>query len=144
MKEDPPSDLYLRFEAVAKHFGWSIRQLSAKLELPSPQVFYDLKSGKLQSISRKVLELLKKNLPEVSAAWILTGEGDMLVAPPAGNTQVIGSNHGTAINGGAQAPASADAQFREYAMRKDAQVDELLSQNGRLIRIIERLTEKGK
>ncbi|MBQ3814161.1 MAG: hypothetical protein II841_11460 [Bacteroidales bacterium] len=123
-----------------------MRQLSAKLELPSPQVFYDLKSGKLQGVSRNVLELLKKNLPEVSAAWILTGEGAMLAAPASGNTQVIGKNNGTAINGGGsvQAPAGADAQFREYAMRKDAQVDELLSQNGRLIRIIERLTEKGK
>ena len=85
----------------------------------------------------------------IQPSWLLTGEGEMLAqaqapVPAHGNTQVIGSNHGTAINGGAQAPASANAQFREYAMRKDAQVDELLSQNGRLIRIIERLTEKGK
>lgn len=78
MKESSSSDLYLRFEAVARHFGWSIRQLSVTLELPSPQVFYDLKSGKLQSVSRKILESLKRNLPEVSAAWILTGEGEML------------------------------------------------------------------
>ena len=85
----------------------------------------------------------------IQPSWLLTGEGEMLAqaqapVPAQGNTQVIGSNHGTAINGGAQAPASADIQFREYAMRKDAQVDELLSQNGRLIRIIERLTEEKK
>lgn len=80
----------------------------------------------------------------IQPTWLLTGEGAMLAAPASGNTQVIGKNNGTAINGGGsvQAPAGADAQFREYAMRKDAQVDELLSQNGRLIRIIERLTEK--
>lgn len=86
----------------------------------------------------------------IQPSWLLTGEGEMLAqaqapVPAHGNTQVIGSNHGTAIiGGGAQAPAGADIQFREYAMRKDAQVDELLSQNGRLIRIIERLTEKEK
>lgn len=80
----------------------------------------------------------------IQPSWLLTGEGAMLATPASGNTQVIGKNNGTAINGGGkvEAPAGADAQFREYAMRKDAQVDELISQNGRLIRIIERLTEK--
>ena len=83
----------------------------------------------------------------IQPSWLLTGEGDMLSSngsSTGGHTQVIGSNHGTAINGAGQppAPAGCDAQFREYAMRKDAQVDELLSQNGRLIRIIEKLTEK--
>ncbi|MBQ6045349.1 MAG: hypothetical protein IJL42_07500 [Bacteroidales bacterium] len=75
----------------------------------------------------------------------MTGDGNMLVSSsdtPGNHTQVIGTNSGTAINGGSQVPAGADAQFREYVFRKDAQVDELLSQNGRLLRIIERLTEK--
>lgn len=108
----------------------------------SQQYVSKLLSGKAEFGKRQAQKF--GELFGIQPSWLLTGEGDMLVAPPAGNTQVIGSNHGTAINGGAQAPASADAQFREYAMRKDAQVDELLSQNGRLIRIIERLTEKGK
>lgn len=108
----------------------------------SQQYVSKLLSGKAEFGKRQAQKF--GELFGIQPSWLLTGEGDMLIAPPAGNTQVIGSNHGTAINGGAQAPASADAQFREYAMRKDAQVDELLSQNGRLIRIIERLTEKGK
>ncbi len=108
----------------------------------SQQYVSKLLSGKAEFGKRQAQKF--GELFGIQPSWLLTGEGDMLTAPPAGNTQVIGSNHGTAINGGAQAPASADAQFREYAMRKDAQVDELLSQNGRLIRIIERLTEKGK
>ncbi len=108
----------------------------------SQQYVSKLLSGKAEFGKRQAQKFGK--LFGIQPSWLLTGEGDMLTAPPAGNTQVIGSNHGTAINGGAQAPAGADAQFREYAMRKDAQVDELLSQNGRLIRIIERLTEKGK
>ena len=108
----------------------------------SQQYVSKLLSGKAEFGKRQAQKF--GELFGIQPSWLLTGEGDMLTAPPAGNTQVIGSNHGTAINGGAQAPASANAQFREYAMRKDAQVDELLSQNGRLIRIIERLTEKGK
>lgn len=83
----------------------------------------------------------------IQPSWLLTGEGDMLASngsSTGGHTQVIGTNKGTAINGGSTVPAQAgaDAQFREYVFRKDAQVDELLSQNGRLIRIIEKLTEK--
>jgi|GEM_PF-6310885 len=108
----------------------------------SQQYVSKLLSGKAEFGKRQAHKF--GELFGIQPSWLLTGEGDMLTAPPAGNTQVIGSNHGTAINGGAQAPAGADAQFREYAMRKDAQVDELLSQNGRLIRIIERLTEEKK
>jgi len=116
--------------------------LSARLSLSKGYVS-QIVQGKREP-SEQVVSKFANIFPEVNRTWLLTGDGDMLTAPPAGNTQVIGSNHGTAINGGAQAPASADAQFREYAMRKDAQVDELLSQNGRLIRIIERLTEEKK
>ena len=76
----------------------------------------------------------------LSPSWLLTGEGEMVAAQASGNTQVIGSNHGTAINGGDQKNTH-DAEFRAYVFRKDAQVDELLAQNGKLIDIIQSLTK---
>lgn len=81
----------------------------------------------------------------LSPSWLLTGEGDMIISQKTGNTQVIGTNQGTAINGGdinENAPTS-DREFREYVFRKDAQVDELLAQNGKLIDIIRELTQKS-
>ncbi len=75
----------------------------------------------------------------LSPSWLLTGDGDMLL-DSSGNTQVIGTNHGTAVNGGNFQEGS-DAEFRAYVFRKDAQVDELLAQNGKLIDIIQSLTK---
>ena len=72
----PP--LYERFEEVALYYGLSLRQLSTRLQLSSPQVFYDIKSGKVQSISRKFLEAIKNNLPEINSLWLISGEGEML------------------------------------------------------------------
>lgn len=77
----------------------------------------------------------------ISPSWLLTGEGDMLTDGN-GNTQAIGTNHGIAVNGGNFQEGS-DAEFRAYVFRKDAQVDELLSQNGKLIDIIRELTQKS-
>lgn len=75
----------------------------------------------------------------LSPSWLLTGDGDMMV-DSTGNTQAIGTNHGIAVNGGNFQEGS-DAEFRAYVFRKDAQVDELLAQNGKLIDIIQELTK---
>lgn len=93
-----------------------------------------------KSIQPDKIEKISLAFPDLDTGWLLTGSGEMLVQS-AGNTQVIGNNNGTAINGGDQKNAQ-DAEFRAYVFRKDAQVDELLSQNGKLIDIIKELTKK--
>ena len=95
-----------------------------------------------KSIQPDKSEKISLAFPELDTGWLLTGSGEMLVPAAGGNTQVIGSNHGTAINVGDQ--NIQDAEFRAYVFRKDAQVDELLSQNGKLIDIIKELTQKSK
>lgn len=82
MGDDQKTILYDRIERVADYYGKSMRQLSVMLGLSSPQTFYDIKSGKIQSISRKILEKARTNLPEINASWLLTGEGEMLVDQP--------------------------------------------------------------
>lgn len=72
--------LYQRIEAIARHTGQSMRQLSVALGLSSPQSFYDIKSGKVQSVSRKILEAIKQNIPGINTAWLITGEGEMLAS----------------------------------------------------------------
>lgn len=72
--------LYDRIEKVAEYYGKSMRQLSIMLGLASPQAFYDIKSGKVQNLSRKILDKAKENLPEINASWLITGDGEMLVS----------------------------------------------------------------
>lgn len=70
---------------------------------------------------------------KIQPSWLLTGQGEMIAT----------SNE----NDEMQTPrylSDADAKFREYVYIKDAQIDELLRQNGKLIKIIEMLTEKLK
>ena len=72
------SSIYTRFEQIASHYGLSFRALGKRLNLSSAQVFYDMKSGKIQGVSRKILESVKENLPEINSSWLVTGDGEML------------------------------------------------------------------
>ena len=124
---------------AAEHYGISLRKLSKSLGLSSAQVFYDLKSGKVQGISPKLLESIKANLPEIDSGWLVTGKGDMLVSSGK-NSQVIGSNKGTAINGDGAIVSSPEQN--KIIKRMQDQIDELLAQNGKLLNIVEQLTLK--
>lgn len=68
-----------RIEKIAEYYGLTTRALAVRMSLKSPQVLYDIKSGKTQGISRKVLESAKENLPEINPVWLQTGEGEMLL-----------------------------------------------------------------
>ena len=72
------SSIYTRFEQIASHYGLSFRALGKRLNLSSAQVFYDMKSGKTQGVSRKILESVRENLPEINPSWLVTGDGEML------------------------------------------------------------------
>ena len=78
MKTFFDTSIYNRLESVAEHYRWSIRQFAMELGLKSPQVFYDIKSGKTQGLSRKLLEAIQEKLPDINSVWLLTGEGEML------------------------------------------------------------------
>ena len=54
----------------AKQIGLTERQY---------QVFYDLKSGKTASISKRLADLIVAHKPVYSRSWLMTGEGDMFV-----------------------------------------------------------------
>lgn len=79
--------------------------------------------------------------PELNTGWLLTGEGSMIKAPGA-VTQVIGTNTGTAINGGGQDAKRPDQPEDFKVVLTKEQFDELLKQNSQLLRIIENLTSK--
>lgn len=67
--------VYNRIEKVAEYYGISMLALSKRIGRKDAQVFYDMKSGKVQGISSNLLEKFKESLPEINMVWLQTGEG---------------------------------------------------------------------
>lgn len=140
MQEKSQTAIYQRFTQIANFYNISLRKLSEVLELKSPQVFYDMKAGKVQGVSRTLLESIKDKLPDVNDVWLLTGEGEMMKESPQ-NHQVIGNNSGIANNGNGVVIHPKE-ESSDIVKRMQDQIDELLSQNRTLLNIVDRLTSK--
>lgn len=140
MQEKSQTAIYQRFTQIANFYNISLRKLSEVLELKSPQVFYDMKAGKVQGVSRTLLESIKDKLPDVNDVWLLTGEGEMMRESPQ-NHQVIGNNSGIANNGNGVVIHPKE-ESSDIVKRMQDQIEELLSQNRTLLNIVDRLTSK--
>lgn len=55
----------------------SVKALAQRLD-ENQQILYDLKSGKTQDISGRVANKIFLVFPDISEAWLLRGEGEML------------------------------------------------------------------
>jgi plasmid maintenance system antidote protein VapI len=64
---------------VAEYTGLSFNKLAKEIGLTSPQTFYDIKAGK-HGISKELAEKIHARYLNINEAWLLTGNGDMLVA----------------------------------------------------------------
>ena len=107
-------------------------RLSAELGLSNGVLNKSRKEGR--DLSKRVVELIEKNYPDLNIDWLVTGQGEMLKSST--GDQVNGTVHGIAINRG-----SAEVRVSDALWTKE-QIDELLSQNKQLLRIIENLTQK--
>ena len=71
-----------RIEAILKYGGHkNPTALSVALGMKSAQVFYDLMSGKVKSISSQLANKILLVYPELNMGWLLTGKGEMLSKP---------------------------------------------------------------
>ena len=68
---------YQRIEQVLKFLNMTARSLAFSIGLKSPQIFYDIKAGKC-GISKSLAESIQEHFLNISTAWLLTGEGEML------------------------------------------------------------------
>lgn len=127
-----------RFDLYMKCNGLNDNKVTTQLMLSNGTIGKSRKEGR--DLSDRVVEKIEKFYTDINPEWLRFGTGEMLLPTPSLNTQVIGTNRGMAVNGGIL--NNTDAEFRKYVIRKDAQVDELLSQNGKLIDIIKELTNK--
>lgn len=68
-----------RIESIIKYGNHkNAKALSTALGMRSAQVFYDIQSGKVKSISSQLANKIVLVYPEISMNWLLTGQGEML------------------------------------------------------------------
>lgn len=119
-----------RLDLLVEHTGLKLGAIAKKCGYERPQAFYDVYKGKAKKISEKMASSIIKVFPDIREVWLLTGEGEM--------THPVNSLPSCEFN-----PKTTDmtmTRLLESIERKDRQMDELISQQGRLITIIENLS----
>lgn len=66
-----------RIEQIIRHAGLSTNALARSIGLNRSETLYQIKNGK-HGISKELSELITTRYSEISKAWLLTGEGEML------------------------------------------------------------------
>ncbi len=67
-----------RLAEILRHTKTNVKSLSERLGYARPQGLYDVASGRTKNFSSDLARRLVTEFPELSKAWILTGEGEML------------------------------------------------------------------
>lgn len=70
-----------RITAILSYYGLSVNEFVAKTGIKTKQAVYDILHGKTKSISPAMESKIISCFPEIRRSWLLTGEGDMLLAP---------------------------------------------------------------
>lgn len=125
---------YQRIEQVLKLLDMTARGLALAIGLKSPQIFYDIKAGKC-GISKTLAETIQEHYLNISAAWLLTGEGSMTTGGVIQQNNQSGDN----IQGNGVTVNKTDSEFIAMLKKKDAQIDKKNEQIDRLLSIIERM-----
>ena len=67
-----------RIIALKKYLGISFNKMASDIGLATVQTLYDIKNGR-HGISKDVAAMIKAKYLNISATWLLTGEGDMII-----------------------------------------------------------------
>ena len=67
-----------RLIMISKYAGMSLNKLAKEIGITTSQTFYDIKAGK-HGISKDLAEKIQARYLNISMAWLLTGEGEMLL-----------------------------------------------------------------
>lgn len=70
-----------RFNEVLRYTKTNVKSLSERLGYARPQGLYDVAAGRTKNISQNLARKIVTEFPEISQAWLLSGEGEMLWAP---------------------------------------------------------------
>ena len=87
-----------RITAILSYYSLSVNEFVARTGIKTKQAVYDLLHGKTRSISTAMENKILSCFPEISRAWLLTGEGDMIkeqIEPPPEDVEV--TEYGTKV-----------------------------------------------
>lgn len=113
---------------MLKFLGKTARAISLDLGMKTPQVFYDIKAGKC-GISKELANRIQEKFGNISASWLLTGDGDMIVNGD-GNRFVGVHQHnknGDNYQGDGLTVNKGDADYIAMIKKRDEQIDRLLA-----------------
>ena len=80
-----------RLIVISEYAGMSLNKLAKEIGITTSQTFYDIKAGK-HGISKDLAEKIQARYLNISMAWLLTGEGEMLItdtAPRIEETSIV-------------------------------------------------------
>lgn len=77
-----------RIKSLVELSGLSIPKYAQLIGVQTPQAIRDLINGKTKSLSADMQSKILSFSPDISKAWLLTGEGDMLL-PSAGKDKAV-------------------------------------------------------
>ena len=112
-----------------KHRGLNDNKVTVQLGLTVGVIGKSRKEGR--DLSDKVIEEILNYYTDINRIWLLTGEGNML------KEQSVSTNF---ENTNQQSENMTIQELLEAIKRRDQQMDEMLSQQGRLISIIENMS----
>lgn len=123
-----------RIKELKKFTGLNFSKLAEEIGLNTVQTLYDIKNGK-HGISKEVAEKIQARYLNISVAWLLTGEGEMLV-----DNQVIQNNqNGDNIHGHSVTVNKTEKDYLEIIKMQAEQLSKSQEQIDRLISIIEKM-----
>lgn len=124
-----------RIRELKKFTGLNFSKLAEEIGLNTVQTLYDIKNGKC-GISKEVAKKIQERYLNISIAWLLTGEGEMLV-----DNQVIQNNqNGDNIHGHSVTVNNTEKDYLEIIKTQADQLSKSQDQIDRLISIIETMT----
>lgn len=121
---------YQRIADLLDYLGLNALGLSKELGLKTPQIFYDIKSGKC-GISKGLAQKIQEHFLNINPAWLVTGEGEMLKC---NNEPRVNSANEAASGSELIVKMMNEKQIAPYGLLedKDKQIEKLNRQIGRL------------
>ena len=123
-----------RIKEFRKFTGLNFSKLAEEIGLNTVQTLYDIKNGK-HGISKDVAEKIQAKYLNINIAWLLTGEGEMLIENPV----VQNNQHGDNIHGHSVTVNKTEKDYIEIIKTQAEQLSKSQEQIDRLLSIIERM-----
>lgn len=132
-----------QLEMIEQHLDISLKKLANKIGA-TPQNFYDIRNGKIKSISATLATKIAECYPQFSMDWLLFGRGEMINSDNQ-SSNFSGNNNvgsGNVLKGNAQMKVCEAEKFLKIAETAQAQTSEVIATNSKLVSIIEKLSTK--